>query len=159
MAFKLDANARFWCPVTKNRVWLCTGTLTAIRLWLEYSPRPRPANPVVPKGSRTPGYAAGGSPFQVQERACHERRCAPPHSADHPSDDRYDEANSPEPEQVADERPAACGEERVDASVHDPPLVNCRPPLTVARRLGYFVLPARPTGCSLICLLQRAAGP
>jgi hypothetical protein len=50
--------------------------------------------------------------------------CASDRLADHPRDDRYDEANSPEPEQVADERPSACGEERVDASVHVRPLVN-----------------------------------
>jgi hypothetical protein len=50
--------------------------------------------------------------------------CASHRSADHPRDDRYDEANSPEPEQVTDERPAACGEERVDASFHVRPLVE-----------------------------------
>ena len=48
---------------------------------LEYSPGPRPAHPVVPKGSlRTPGYTAGGSPYQAKERACNEnsgRRAQP----------------------------------------------------------------------------------
>jgi hypothetical protein len=73
------------------------------------------AHPVVPKGSRTPGYTAGDLPFE---------ECAPDYSTGHPSDDRYDEANSPEPEQIAGERPAACGDERVDASVHYRPLVN-----------------------------------
>jgi len=47
-------------PCDKNRVWLCTRTLSAIRLfaekvWARISPRPRLAHPVVPKGSWTPG--------------------------------------------------------------------------------------------------------
>ena len=64
---------------------------------------------------------AGGSPRQVNEQAYNENS-APARSADHPRDDRYDEGNSPEPEQVAGECPAARGAERVDPSGHDRPL-------------------------------------
>jgi len=50
------------------------------------------------------------------------RPVRPARSADHPCDDRQDEANSPEPEQVAGERHAARGNERIAPSEHDRPL-------------------------------------
>ena len=118
----------FHAPCGKNRVWRrsrsvnCDRSVCRISVELEHSLRLRPAHPVVPKGSRTPKLRLGVRLFRSGKPVGEE--CPSDRSADHPRDDRYDEANSPEPEQVADERPAACGEERVDASVHVRPLVN-----------------------------------
>src|SRR5216683_1352523 len=71
----------FQAPCDKNKVCRrfesvnCDRIICRIGVGLEYSPGPRPAHPVVPKGSlRTPGCTAGGSPYQANERLSAVRR-------------------------------------------------------------------------------------
>jgi hypothetical protein len=75
----------------------CDRIVCRISMGLEHSLRPRPAHPVVPMGSR---QSRLGVRLFRSRKACR-KECASDRSADHPRDDRYDEADSPEPDQVA----------------------------------------------------------